>query len=387
MNVLYVAPRYHTNQIPVVKGWLESGNQVMFISQFQSTNEDYSVLEPVVLGYCRWISRWIHWIAKIRYGRQYTVEKEYAAKIKVGIPPIGKMKRYLKEFAPDVVILRERSLYNIPFYQYCKKRNIPCILYNQSPLWDMPGRDDGLGHRILLSCLPKYRITPVLGKEGQGNIKMKNTFYVPFVIEPHINPMEKKYLSSGKIQIVCVGRYENRKNLFLLIDVLNELKEKYQLYTTIIGEASDAFQKEYYWKLEEKVKEYGLEKEVSLLKNLSQQEIYRTYAKADIFVLPSTRERASVSQLEAMSCGVPVICSDTNGTSCYVIDGKNGYLFHDMDKQDLKQKMEWMVSDKERLVQMGRNSYNEVIEKYQFSNYYQSVLRIIAKENEENHIS
>ena len=218
-------------------------------------------------------------------------------------------------------------------------------------------------------------------------MKTKNAFYVPFVVEPHINPEEKKYLSSDIIQIVCVGRYENRKNLFLLIDVLKKLKEKYPLKTTNVGEVCDVFQKDYYRRLEEKVKEYGLEKEVLLLKNLSQQEIYDIYAEADLFVLPSTRERASVSQLEAMSCGLPVICSDTNGTSCYVIGGKNGYVFRDMDKQDLEQKIEWMVSDKERLVQMGRNSYNEVIEKYQFSGYFHSILSIIAKEKEGDCIS
>ena len=167
MNVLYVAPRYHTNQVSVMRGWLKSGNRVMFISQFQSENEDYSVLEPVVLGYCRWIDMFIHWITKIVYGCQYTVEKESALKIKIGIPPIGKMKEYFEKFSPNVVILRERSLYNIPFYRYCKKKNIPCILYNQSPVWDIPGRDDGLGHRMLMSCLPKYRITPVLEKRDR----------------------------------------------------------------------------------------------------------------------------------------------------------------------------------------------------------------------------
>lgn len=384
MRVLYVAPRYHTNQIPVVKGWLENGDRVMFMSQFRSTPEDYSVLEPVVLGYYGWIEAAIHAVSRIRYGRQYTLEKEVAIKIKLGIPPLQKMKGYLKEFAPDVVILRERSLYNIPFYLYCRKRKISCILYNQSPVWDVPGRDNGLGHRILMQCLPRYRMTPVLGKAEKGNVKTENSFYVPFVIEPHIDKNARTYLSDGVIRIVCVGRYEDRKNLFMLIDVLNELKERYQLCTTIIGEATDDFQKDYYRRLQERVKEYGLEKEISLLKNLSQSEIYQAYREADLFVLPSTRERASVSQLEAMSCGVPVICSDTNGTSCYVIDGENGYVFRDMDKRDLKDKIECVVANKEKLVQMGRNGYNEVIEKYQFPNYRQKILDIIAKEKHDS---
>ena len=53
MRVLYVAPRYHTNQIPVMKGWQAGGHEVVFISQFAGTPEDYTVLKPIILGYSR----------------------------------------------------------------------------------------------------------------------------------------------------------------------------------------------------------------------------------------------------------------------------------------------------------------------------------------------
>ena len=209
---------------------------------------------------------------------------------------------------------------------------------------------------------------------------MKNSFYVPFVIEPHVRPAEKEHFRDGKIQMICVGRYEERKNLFMLIEVINELSKKYELFLTIVGEATDEGQEQYYKRLINKVKEYGLDSRVALLKNLDQKKLYEQYRRADIFVLPSTRERASVSQLEAMSCCVPTICSDTNGTACYVKNGKNGYIFRDMDRDDLKQKIALAVANKEKLVQMGINSYNEVMEEYQFPNYYHSILNIIGLE-------
>lgn len=377
MRVLYVAPRFHTNQVPVIRGWLSGGHQVMFISQFQSITEDYSVLKPVILGYWKPVNMLIHAAAKVRYRSRYTLEKEYAIKVKAGFPPIRKMKQHIEEFRPDVMILRERSVYNIPFYQFARKHKIPCILYNQSPLWDDKNRDCGLGHRLLLRFLPKVRMTPVLGKSESGNIKMKDSYYVPFVIEPRVVPDKKRHFENGRIHVLCVGRYEKRKNLFLLLDTIKELSEQYPLILTIIGEVTDQFQEEYYDRLHERVQEYRLDEIVRLLKNLNIEEMYGEYERADLFVLPSTKERASVSQLEAMSCSVPVICSDTNGTACYVINGKNGFLFRDMDGQDLKEKIEKAVSDREKLIEMGRISYYEVIEKYQFSNYYQNVLNII----------
>ena len=30
MKVMYVAPRYHTNQIAIMKGWIERGDKVAF---------------------------------------------------------------------------------------------------------------------------------------------------------------------------------------------------------------------------------------------------------------------------------------------------------------------------------------------------------------------
>jgi len=377
MRVLYVAPRYHTNQIPIMKGWIENGHQVMFISQFQAAVEDYSILEPIILGYSKALEPFLKVFLRLRYGKSYTEEKEYALRIKIGIPPIGEMKKHMERFGPEVVIVRERSLYNIPFYLYCKKRKISCILYNQSPVWDVPERDSGLAHRLLLYFLPKYRMTPVMGTEDVQKVQMENTSYIPFVIEPHVKPEDKKSFQDGKIQLLCVGRYEERKNLFMLVDVINELKQNKEIFLTIIGEVVDEYQKKYYKKLVDRVKEYGLENQIFLLKNLNQEEIYQKYAEADLFVLPSTRERASVSQLEAMSCSVPVICSDTNGTACYVKNGVNGYLFRDMDEKDLKEKIEWMISDKEKLRQMGANSYKEVIENYQFVNYYKGIKGIV----------
>lgn len=383
MRVLYVAPRYHTNQIPVVKGWLERGHQVMFISQFRpavTVMEDYTILSPTVLGYWKPLEAFLHMVAKLRLGKQYTLEKEYALKIKVCIPPVGKMKHCLETFKPDIMILRERSLYNIPFYHYGRKRHIPCVLYNQSPIWDETERDQGMAHRLLLRFLPSKRMSPVLGRETPNTRKTKNSFYVPFVIEPRIAPESKEHFQQAKINILCVGRYEERKNLFLLVDVIKELILQYDLTLTIAGEATDEYQRDYYERLQNRINEYGIADRCYMLKNLTIEQVYQEYAKADLFVLPSTRERASVSQLEAMSCSVPVICSDTNGTACYVIDGKNGYVFHDMDRQDLKEKIEMAVSDRCNLIQMGINSYNEVINKYQFPSYYQSILKMIASD-------
>lgn len=377
MRVLYVAPRYHTNQIPVVKGWLDHGDQVMFISQNVGTPEDYSVFRPVILGYS-FLFEVIARIYRFLFCRkEKSDKKEFDFRIKVGFPPIGSSRKYILGFKPDVVILRERSVYNIPFCLTCRRRKIPCILYNQSPLWDMPKRDQGIFKSFFLKFLPDMRMTPVKGLAGNENVEMINTVYVPFVVEPHISPDQKESFQNGRVNLICVGRYEERKNLIMLINVLASIKEKYDFSLVVVGEYQNEGQKEYYKKLKTMIADYGMSSYVSLLKNLNMDQMYDEYRKADLFVLPSTRERASVSQLEAMSCSLPVICSDTNGTASYVQDGINGYLFHDNDADDLKNKIEMMMADRTQMCNMGKNSYMRVCNEYQFERYYIEINNMI----------
>lgn len=378
MRVLYVAPRYHTNQVPVIKGWLERGHQVVFLSQFAGEGEDYSDLQPMILGYSKayeilaWVLKWT-----IYRGRQ-SVKQNFDLRIKIGFPPLKHLYRIMEEFQPDLVIMRERSVYNIPVQRWCRKRKVHSILYNQSPLWDDPKRDDGWIRKMLISAMPRNRMTPVYGIKNGKNVRMPDSYYVPFVAEVKTAPDERKYFENGKINILCVARYEERKRLFMLADAVAELVKRGSAVVRIVGEAVDPEQEEYYDRLKNYITEKN-EKGIILLKNFNRKQIFDEYKRADLFVLPSTRERASISQLEAMSCSVPVICSDTNGSACYVEEGINGYLFQDDSESDLKDKIERMSTDQEELLKMAYNSYRLVKEKYQFENYYCAITEIMKK--------
>ncbi|WP_405343039.1 glycosyltransferase family 4 protein [Fibrobacter sp.] len=59
---------------------------------------------------------------------------------------------------------------------------------------------------------------------------------------------------------------------------------------------------------------------------------YRTdalklYKAADVFVFPSFREGLSVSMMEAMACGLPIVCSEIRGNVDLVQNGKGGFYF------------------------------------------------------------
>lgn len=374
MNVMYIAPRFHTNQMSVVKGWIEKGDKVTFISYYTAIIEDYTYVRPIVLGFSLWYYP-IDYIYVNVFHRHDPGNTAF--KINHGFPPVFKLAREIKKALPDVVIMRDRTLYTMIAFLLCQRYGIASILYNQSPLWDKPPKQDFL-HKLARKFSPTCRITPVIGKKEAGKVLDEKAFYVPFVVEPQKSPEEKEYFQNGGIEILSIGKFEPRKHHIMLIEVIKELSLIYaDIHLTIIGEATGRLQKEHLQEVLEYIQSNKLEGLVDVEINVPRQKTDAYYLKTDVFIIPSTKEMASISQLEAMSFSVPVIVSNQNGSACYVENGQNGFLFEDCNKKDLKQKMSKMFSDKNKIKQMGAEAYRQVREKYTFDKYYQSIMMIL----------
>ncbi|MDE7358380.1 MAG: hypothetical protein K2N39_02910, partial [Lachnospiraceae bacterium] len=109
MKFLYVAPRYHTNQMDIMKGLTELGHEVRFISHYAAVIEDYSCVTPIVLGYARLYKLIDFLYVKVIHRKDPTA---IVFKIQHGFPPLRKLRKLICGFAPDLVILRERSVYS-----------------------------------------------------------------------------------------------------------------------------------------------------------------------------------------------------------------------------------------------------------------------------------
>ena len=68
------------------------------------------------------------------------------------------------------------------------------------------------------------------------------------------------------------------------------------------------------------------------------------YCAADLFVSPSHSDGSSVSLLEAMACGRPVLVSDIPSNKEWVKPGEAGELFRDRNPDSLKEKMVRMAN-------------------------------------------
>ena len=56
-----------------------------------------------------------------------------------------------------------------------------------------------------------------------------------------------------------------------------------------------------------------------------------------------------------------------------------GLWFRDCDETDLREKLDTMLSDRERMLSMGAAGYRAVTEKYNFQNYFDTVMGMRVK--------
>jgi glycosyltransferase involved in cell wall biosynthesis len=73
----------------------------------------------------------------------------------------------------------------------------------------------------------------------------------------------------------------------------------------------------------------------------------------DVFIMPSGAELLSISTLEAMACGLPVLLADALALPELVRTGQNGYLFEPGDVDDLVRYINLMADQPERWEAMG----------------------------------
>lgn len=98
------------------------------------------------------------------------------------------------------------------------------------------------------------------------------------------------------------------------------------------------------------------------------------YQAADLFVSPSHSDGSSVSLLEAMACGRPVLVSDIPSNKEWVSPGEAGDLFKDGEPSSLKTKIFKMANDPQ-LREYGLNARAIAVRRANWKENFQKLLK------------
>jgi glycosyltransferase involved in cell wall biosynthesis len=125
-------------------------------------------------------------------------------------------------------------------------------------------------------------------------------------------------------------------------------------------------------KLEKLARELGVEKYITFLGFVSEEDKILAYCACDFFVLPSLAELEGMVVLEAMACGEPILISDAKmSASRFFVDG-NGFLFKTLDAEDLAEQALKLILNPGLRKEMGKVS----LEKVKQYDIHKSVLKL-----------
>ena len=79
-------------------------------------------------------------------------------------------------------------------------------------------------------------------------------------------------------------------------------------------------------------------------------------AAADVYVSSSLSDGTSLSLLEAMACGLPVVVTDVPANMEWVEDGKNGFVVPRRNAEKLKEKIVYLLQDERILNQFSKRN-------------------------------
>jgi glycosyltransferase involved in cell wall biosynthesis len=406
MKFLFTAPRFHTNQVPIVKGLIEKGHEVTFFVHFIGATEEHKYGNLVLI--------------KPSYGtlkkhkKLLKTKSESETESAIGgqfVPCFRDLKTKFYECNPDVVICRDCTSFTLAVHELCKKTNTPCILYEQDPLYKLcvsnkkensvysstllkrvrnkintlvnkDSRDNK--RRINKYGYPIVHITPVLTdnyeKFADFNLKKshEHNYYFPMVYEADKDTKNER--QNSRIKILCVGKYREYKSHRVLVDAIGLLKYKDKMHLDIYGQCKNSDEKIYFKDLSDYISKKHLDDYINLKKDIGYQEMQGLFNQYDILVLPSRRETYGMVIIEAMANGLCVIVSDGCGASFCVSEADGGAVFPVGDYQKLSELLNYYITNPIDIKLKGNNARNYVKQNMSIDNYYNTIKQILNDE-------
>jgi glycosyltransferase involved in cell wall biosynthesis len=151
-----------------------------------------------------------------------------------------------------------------------------------------------------------------------------------------VTDKERERLKLPNKFVLYVGVIENRKNIMGILKTADILyAKKPEIKFLLVGRPGYGF------KVIEK--EIIKKKNVIYLNYIAEQDIVFLYNSAFLFYFPSYNEGFGLPPLEAMQCGIPVLCSDIPALKEVV--GDNGFLRHPDDHNGFAEDIMKLIND------------------------------------------
>lgn len=221
------------------------------------------------------------------------------------------LKKILINEQPDVILTNLTSL----FYCWMCKLDIPIVhIIHSEPKLDIP-----FIYRLLTSKSIKKGKIKLVGcsesvtRKARQVYKREVTCINNGISFPVVEEKEKKY------DFIFVGRLCGTKRLFDLLDAVKLIQIKGKNTSLcIVGDGP----------LNKKLQSYIHDNDIKNVELVGRQiNVYEFLAQSRVFCLFSSYEGGPICLLEAMHCGLPIVCSNAEGNLNFAKNAENALVF------------------------------------------------------------
>tara|TARA_A100001015_G_scaffold189509_1_gene211171 strand:+ start:16548 stop:17699 length:1152 start_codon:yes stop_codon:yes gene_type:complete len=202
-------------------------------------------------------------------------------------------------------------------------------------------------------------------EKGFQNEKIIKNPYGVNLQEFSSNDFYKK--NNNFFRIIYTGTVSVRKGVLYLLEVFQSLNLK-NSELLIIGD----IEKE----VSDRIKNYKSNPKIIFKDPVKQSELKKFYNISDIFVTCSVEEGLSMVQLQAMACGLPVICTENSGGKEIINNNIDGYILPIRNKDLLKDKILFLYKNRHICNEIGKNAQKKATKQFSWEMYGQKTISI-----------
>lgn len=171
-------------------------------------------------------------------------------------------------------------------------------------------------------------------------------------------------LMKGSFIFAIIGTVCRRKAQYIFLEAVKRLSiDEENIEFWIIGEISERDRKE-----------YENQKRIKIFGGLCHEQVMELYSDIDIIVCPSLSDPLPVVLTEGMMLKKVCIMSDATGTAEVIEPYKNGLICKAGDVDDLAEKMQWVINNKEKIPAIGEEAYKVYKDNFSMNRFKKNLM-------------
>lgn len=162
--------------------------------------------------------------------------------------------------------------------------------------------------------------------------------------------------------ICSVGRPSFQKNIELMLEVLVEVKKQIKdIHLVLMGVG---FYSPNFNAIQEKIIHLDLEKNITLLKWTSRDDIFNIIKASQVYISTARYEGLPYSVIESLALGKAIVATDVDGNRDLVENNYNGNLIFNEDRDAFAKAIIRIINSKEENIRLSKNSLELFTKKF-----------------------